>query len=228
MGCDPEHNGGFDCFPDETPLHEVFLSDFYIDKYEITNGQYARCVAAGACTPPNINSSATRAEYYGSPTFKDFPVIAVNWFQADAYCRWVGGRLPTEAEWEKAARGTDLQPFPWGDQAASCEFAAHNAFYEGQCTEDTVAVGTFPKGASPYGVEDLAGNVWEWTNDWYSPFYYASSLAVDPPGPESGEHKIVKGGVWDYSAGVMRVSYNSDHAPQEFKLSFGFRCIRHQ
>jgi formylglycine-generating enzyme required for sulfatase activity len=226
MGCDPENNGGVDCMADILPLHEVELSAYYIDQYEVSNSQYARCVSVGTCTEPKSMGTADRPDYFLNPDYANHPVVAVDWKQADAYCRWVGGRLPTEAEWEKAARGEDLRPYPWGFDLPDCSKANFNSSTEGRCSDGTTKVGSFPAGASPYGVMDLAGNVWEWTQDWYEWTYYQGSPKTDPMGSQEGYQKIVKGGAWDYSANVMTISYNSDHLPQEFKLSFGFRCTR--
>ena len=226
MGCNPENNGGVDCMPDILPLHEVELSAYTIDQFEVSNVQYARCVSAGKCTEPKSLGDVDRPDYYLNPNYADFPVVAVDWTQADAYCRWVDGRLPTEAQWEKAARGDDLRPYPWGFDPPDCSRANFNSSNSGRCSDGTTKVGSYPDGASPYGVLDLAGNVWEWTNDWYDWTYYQSSPEQDPMGPATGYQKIVKGGAWDYSANVMTISYNSDHQPKEFKSSFGFRCTR--
>jgi formylglycine-generating enzyme required for sulfatase activity len=226
IGCDETNNAGFSCLADELPLHQVFLDAFFIDKFEVTNAQFALCVKDEACTQPYYQHSATRQDYYSDPDYADFPKVAVSWFEARDYCGWVGGRLPTEAEWVRAARGDDKRVYPWGDEVPDCDKANTLDEKTGKlCFGDTTPVGSFPEGASPLGVMDLAGNVWEWTADWYHQNYYSISPEVNPQGPEQGGTKVVHGGGFDYGWKVTRIAYTTDHDPREHKISFGFRCV---
>lgn len=225
MGCDPLHNEKRKCKPNTLPLHPVFLDAYYIDKTEVTNAQFARCVAAGAC----------ETNYY-SPEEANHPVSPVTWAEANTYCTWIGKRLPTEAEWEKAAHGTDSQTYPWGDSGSLCDLAnMEGAHSPSPCPgeHDDMGypplenVGNYPLGASPYGVLDMTGNAVEWVNDWYSEDYYANSPYKNPTGPATGNSKVLRGGGY---FNFMLLSERIFFGPGEFARSFGvgvgygFRC----
>ena len=226
MGCDPLHNGGNVCYPEVLPLHTVYLDAYQIDKTEVTNAAYAGCVAAGICAAPWSNSSKTRSSYYGNLAYANYPVLYVNWNQAQAYCAWDGKRLPSEAEWEKAARGPTIQAYPWGDASPTCTLANFWGDYGAWsvCEGDTSQVGSHPTGASYYGAQDMAGNAWEWVNDWYDASYYSGSPLSNPTGPITGTDKVLRGGSWDDYPTYLRVSTRFRGSPANISNYIGFRC----
>jgi len=206
MGSDSGRN-------DEKPVHKVYLNAFYIDKYDVTNAQYEQCVSAGSCSAN---------EKYNGFTDPQQPVVGVKWNQADAYCTWAGKRLPTEAEWEKAARGTDGRTYPWGE-GIDCSKANYGDCKKGK----TTPVGSYPSGASPYGAMDMAGNVWNWVADWYDANYYASGPNRNPTGPASGQFRVLRGGSWDRDPADLRSSYRPYGIPGlSHSHDGGFRCAR--
>lgn len=217
--------GNSDGSSDEKPVHKVVLSSFYIDKYEVTNAAYMACQTAGGCRLPTRLDSATRLSYYGNSLYDNYPVINVSWVDADAFCAWSDARLPTEAEWEYAARGPSSSPasgivYPWG-RNADLKFAN----YAGQLG-DTTEVGTYDLGQSPFGVYDLAGNVWEWVDDFYDANYYHISPQNDPMGPKSGTYHVVRGGSWNSVAIHIGSTLRGAEFATSAKNSVGFRCAR--
>jgi serine/threonine-protein kinase len=204
---------------EERPQHTVYLDAFWMDQTLVTNRMYAQCVQAGRCLPPSDKSSSTRQTYYGNPQFAQYPVIYVSWDDAQTYCGWAGRRLPSEAEWEKAARGTDGRLYPWGSQAPSETLVNFNRNFK-----DTTEVGKYPAGASPYGALDMAGNVWEWVNDWFDSNYYSTSPARNPPGPATGKFHVLRGGSWGISANGLRAAYRTSYDPAILLINVGFRC----
>jgi formylglycine-generating enzyme required for sulfatase activity len=198
------------------PMHAVYLDAFWIDRTLVTNDMYAKCTDSGSCKAPSDYSSATRKSYYGNSQFGDYPVVYVNWNQAVAYCKWADRKLPTEAQWEKAARSTDARNYPWGEGINQ-----QNADYNGI---DTIKVGSFPAGISPYGAQDMAGNVWEWVADWYDPYYYVHSPEQNPPGPLYGIKRVIRGGWWFGSQVNLQTWFRGWASPDAASNTYGFRC----
>lgn len=230
--------GGMDVrrAPNEIPDHDVTLDAFWMDQLEVTNAMYGLCVRAGGCTPPQNMKSQRRPEYFNNPEFNDYPVIYVTWGQAKTYCEWGGRRLPTEAEWERAGRGDDFRTFPWGEEKANGLLANFNML-----VGDTSRVGTYPAGASPFGVLDMAGNVAEWVNDFYS-YNYDASLenVLNPVGTQTSSslQRVVRGGSLGDAEINIRVSKRSSVLGSKLSAApdsnaylgdssprIGFRCV---
>jgi len=195
-------------------VHTVYLNSYWIYQTEVTNAQYRLCVEAEGCALPSF------LEFYDQKAFSNHPVVYLSWYDAEDYCQWAGGRLPTEAEWEKAARGDGERIFPWGDNP-ECGFANMKG-----CTQGlTAEVGSFPDGASPFGVMDLAGNAAEWVADWYSPVYYLEASSENPRGPSEGELKVARGGSWKNPFSGVRTTNRTANFPEVFSSGVGFRCV---
>ena len=197
---------------DEKPVHTVYLDAYWIDRTDVTNAMYAKCVGTGSCKE---SSDKDNSDLNGSQQ----PVVGVDWNNASAYCQWSGRRLPTEAEWEKAARGTDGRIFPWGDHEPD-----QNLLNFTQNVGKTTDVGIYPAGASPYGALDMAGNVWEWVADWYDSSYYGSSPDHGPSGPSSGSARVLRGGSWRNDRDLVRSTNRDENNPADGGYSIGFRC----
>ena len=199
---------------DELPMHTVNLDAYYIDQTEVTYAQFKLCVKAGACDQPDFNN------YYQS-TYLNHPVVNVSWNDADAYCQWAGRQLPTEAQWEKAARGTDGRTYPWGE-GIDCDRANYSACDDFSQTSPVGYSGW--RGASPYSAWDMAGNVWEWVADWYDSDYYLNAPSANPTGPISGTDRVLRGGSWYNHMNLARASYRHYKNPDDKYNFIGFRC----
>ena len=194
---------------DDQPAHKIYLDAFYLDKFEVTNADYARFVEARSAAKPWywVGGKVSKGD-------ERLPVHDVTWAEADAYCKWAGKRLPSEAEWERAARGgLDRKRYPWGDEAARGR--AHTGSNSGP-----TAVGSFD--ANAYGVHDMAGNVWEWTNDWYLRDFYALSPDRNPQGPPKGDYRVIRGGGW--TEGAQLNSFRNYADPEMRTSIIGLRC----
>lgn len=223
---------------DEQPSHLIKLDAYFIDETEVTNSQYALCVADGGCLPPEQSGATYHPAYYGDPEFDDYPAIFITWYAADAYCQWREARLPTEAEWEKAAGFDPVQTiklrYPWGDAFdgtqlnycdSNCPLDKRDAgFDDGH--RDTAAVGSYQEGRSPIGLFDMSGNVMEWVADWYDPRYYRSSVDINPRGPLEGSYKSLRGGSWLSARDELAVTVRSSFDPTVARANLGFRCAK--
>jgi formylglycine-generating enzyme len=218
---DGDRDGG----RDEYPRHEVFVDTFAIDKYEVTNGLYLTFVKSTGHRVPQNPKNPTRNLWQGdsiTDSLVDRPVINVDWFDAAAYCKWAGKRLPREAEWEKAAKGTSDRRFPWGNVEPTAKYLNYNQRWIGEKT--LMPVGSYEAGKSPFGVYDMAGNVWEWVYDWYDAQYYEKSPKKNPQGPEAGVKKVIRGAGWQNETPTVRIFTRVESDPTIRNESTGFRC----
>jgi formylglycine-generating enzyme required for sulfatase activity len=203
---------------DEQPVHRVFLDSFYLDTFEVTNGRFARFVEAIQSEPPwgfaDQETPVAHAEQ---------PVRWVNWLEATGYCLWAGKRLPTEAEWEKAARGTEGRIYPWGHDPPT---AAHAVFGLKEGAETVAPIGNRDQGRSPYGVHDLAGNLYEWVADWYDETFYTTQPTINPRGPVEGTVKVQRGGSYINGPYRLRSAFRTKSDPTEHDAHVGFRCAQ--
>ena len=222
MGVPPgDRDGG----RDEYPRHEVLLDTFLIDQFEVTNGRYLEFIKSTGHRVPQNPTNPTRNLWQGgtiTESLAERPVINVDWFDADAYCKWAGKRLPTEAEWEKSAKGTSDRRFPWGNVEPTAKHLNYNQKWIGEKT--LMPVGSYEAGKSPYGVYDIVGNVWEWVNDWYDARYYEKSPSKNPPGPQEGTKKVIRGAGWQNETPTVRIFTRVDSDPTMRNESTGFRC----
>lgn len=194
---------------------------------EVTNAQYGRCVEDGACTAPNSST-------WNQVEFARHPVTHVDWEQATQYAAWIGGRLPTEAEWEKAARGTGGYIYPWGNEWDGnrlnfCDKQCANNWKDETIDDgyaETAPVGNYLTGASPYGALDMVGNVWEWVADWYNEGYYATSDGRNPLGPAGGDYRVLRGGSWDDNRDDVRAARRVWLSPHRQRDVVGVRVVR--
>ncbi len=202
------------------PAHTVTLDGFWIHQTEVTNRMYAQCVALGICTPPSIENSVPY--WFNHPAYASDPVVGVNWLQAQTYCEWIEGRLPTEAEWEKAARGTQADPYPWGIDEPTCNLLNFDGCFD---TAEPQHVRSYALGASLYNLADTAGNVFEWVLDWYEKDYYTLSPASNPAGPASGNQRAVRGSSYLTASEDVPIFMRAYLEPEKHTPDLGFRCI---
>jgi formylglycine-generating enzyme required for sulfatase activity len=211
---------GVRALEDERPVHRVWLDRFSMDLYEVATAQYAEFLIATQRPAPWQWNSVDLSQSH------DRPVIGVDWSDADAYCQWKGKRLPTEAEWEKSARGTEGRLYPWGDQFPSKDLANFALGARFSYSQVLMPVQSYEQGKSPYGLYHMAGNVWEWVQDWYAVNYYEVSPERNPQGPEQGQFKVLRGGSWSDLPKYL-LTYGRFKLPPETRNSYtGFRCAK--
>lgn len=201
---------------DEQPVHKVYLASFYMDKYEVTNAQYRVCVSVKACNPPGD------VTYYQNAGYSDHPVTFVDWYMAEAYCSWRDARLPTEAEWEKAARGSTDVMYPWGD-AIDCSYANYRGV-NGYCVGDSSPVGGYEIGKSVFGIYDLAGNALEWVSSAYADYPYDPNDGRE--GLNISSMRVIRGGSWNNRGIEVRATVRAWAIPSRAEFDFGFRCAK--
>ncbi len=219
-------------FRDERPERNVFLDTYWIDRYEVTNEKYLEFALATGHRPALDDSCESETckegnlwDGYSFPNkIKNQPVIQVSWYDADSYCRWRDKRLPTEAEWEKAARGTEGFLYPWGNSPPTPAHTNYNRKWKGYATLSDV--GKHPPGISIYGVYDMTGNVWEWVADWYDLTYYPRARKKNPKGPKEGQNKLVRGGSWVNNDDVLHSAFRRWSRPEVRFNDTGFRCAK--
>jgi len=204
---------------DERPVRRVYLDAFFMDKDHMTVGEYAKFLEAASHEAPPEWNIMSRAMH------RNRPVVNVDWADAAAYCKWAGKRQPTEAEWEKAARGTDGRVYPWGNEPPT-KFHGNMKKELWNSHLGLTPVGMFQDGRSPYGINDMAGNVWEWVSDWYDPNYYSTGPLRNPTGAPTGDHKVVRGGSWGSGPEGLRSAERETHVPSFQGYGTGFRCAK--
>ena len=196
--------------------HKVYLDAYWMDQTDVTNAMYAVCVKAGACSHP-----ARYDNYFDNPKFADYPVVYVTWYAAQTFCTWEGRTLPTEAQWEKAARGWDDRPYPWGTNLPDITLLNYNGDHE-----DIVSAYDYLIALSPYGLLQMSGNVRQWMSDWYQRTYYSISPYKNPQGPDTGEYKSLRGGAFDDDFQEVETTYRAYHEPTSAGQERGFRCVQ--
>jgi formylglycine-generating enzyme required for sulfatase activity len=201
---------------DDQPRHNVIVGSFWIDRTAVTNAMYALCVKAGGC---NLPFTKKTNPHFFNANYDGHPVVYVTWYDAARYCSWVEGRLPTEAEWERAASGDGSRTYPWGNQKPKIDLANVAGFHM-----TTTHAGSQPAGASPFGVRDMAGNVREWVADKYSANYYRNSTDINPKGPSKGSERVVRGAAWSDPISLARVTSRKSKDPDDKANNLGFRC----
>ncbi len=201
----------------DSPKHGVYLDSFWVDSVEVTNAMYLKCIKENICTSPVSDNL-----YYNNWIYRDHPIVYVTWFQANDYCQWAGRRLPTEAEWEKAARGTDGRKYPWGNDQPTPRLAN----FSDTLISESVSSFRYPLGASPYGALNMSGNVREWIADWYDPEYYTYTPYNNPKGPDTGFERSLRSASYNEDGREIMITSRLRHEPQSAGLSRGFRCAQ--